>query len=228
MPHRTSSYDWLSMSHRRQRIERSPSVAYPALIGYVMGNFPSADLASRISGAGTRIRTSGSGNPGATNAAKVLGRAWGSAVLAVDVAKGAGATSIGSAIAGQPGAFAAGLGSVIGHSYPIGRGGGKGVATRYGALVAVVPAQVIFELAVAAVALRISRRPLVAMAVSTFVASAAGVTALRHRSCRNNVAGITLGAASAVVVLLRFIQDRPAALADPVHQIGPGPRAPIS
>ena len=54
-----------------------------ALLGYLLGSLPSADLARRVSGrSDVDLRTTGSGNPGATNAATVLGARWGAAVLA--------------------------------------------------------------------------------------------------------------------------------------------------
>src|SRR5436190_46888 len=61
-----------------------------ALIGYVIGMFPSADLVARIASRGSvDLRSSGSGNPGGLNAARVLGKKWGLLVIVMDAAKGA-------------------------------------------------------------------------------------------------------------------------------------------
>lgn len=46
-----------------------------AAAGYLLGTIPSADLAARAASQGrTDLRTAGSGNPGAVNATKALGR----------------------------------------------------------------------------------------------------------------------------------------------------------
>src|SRR5205085_478030 len=83
--------------------------------GYLLGTIPFADLAARAATEGTvDLRTVGSGNPGATNASAVLGKRWGAAVLAADVAKAAGACMVGRAIAGDLGAHVGGTASVVG------------------------------------------------------------------------------------------------------------------
>jgi acyl phosphate:glycerol-3-phosphate acyltransferase len=117
-------------------------VGRAATIGYFLGTFPSADIATRLSGrAGTDLRGEGSGNPGATNAAKILGKKWGALVLAADIAKGLGAGYAGLALGGPSGAYAAATSSIAGHIVPVwskGRGG-KGVATFGGASFSVFP-----------------------------------------------------------------------------------------
>ena len=120
--------------------------------GYLLGTFPSADAATRLArGEVTDLRTSGSGNPGATNAAAVLGSRWGFAVLAADMAKGAIAGAVGRTIAGPAGGYAAATASIGGHIVPVWSGGrgGKGVATSAGACLAVFPAYFPIDTAVA-------------------------------------------------------------------------------
>jgi glycerol-3-phosphate acyltransferase PlsY len=119
-------------------------------VGYLAGTFPSADLATRLAHHGD-LRSQGSGNPGALNAANVLGRGWGLAVLAADMAKGTAAGMAGRAIAGDAGAYAAATGSVAGHIAPVWQRfrGGKGVATSAGACLAVFPAYFPIDAAVA-------------------------------------------------------------------------------
>ena len=126
-----------------------------AAAGYLAGSIPSADIATRL--ARTKVddlRAAGSGNPGALNAAAVLGRRWGAAVLGADMAKGAAAGVIGRAIAGPSGAYAAATASIAGHIVPVWSGGrgGKGVATSAGACAAVFPAYFPIDAAVAATA----------------------------------------------------------------------------
>jgi glycerol-3-phosphate acyltransferase PlsY len=118
-------------------------VAAAAVVGYLLGSLPSADIASRFATrGGVDLRASGSGNPGATNAAKLLGRRWGAAVLVADLAKGVAAGFAGHALGGDAGAYVAATLVIAGHIFPVWSGfrGGKGVATSGGACLAVFPA----------------------------------------------------------------------------------------
>ena len=55
-----------------------------AAVGYVLGMFPSADLAARAAAGETKdLRTEGSGNPGGLNTLQVVGTGWGVAVMAL-------------------------------------------------------------------------------------------------------------------------------------------------
>ncbi len=121
-----------------------------AVVGYLLGTVPSADVAARLAG-GPDLRTAGSGNPGAANAAKVLGPRFGLAVLLVDIAKGALAASAGRSLGGAARAQIAACGAVIGHCFPAWSGfrGGKGVATGVGQVLATFPAYFPIDLAVA-------------------------------------------------------------------------------
>ena len=123
--------------------------------GYLAGSIPSADIATRLAGTTVNdLRAAGSGNPGALNAAALLGRRWGVAVLGADMAKGAVAGFIGRAIAGPTGAYAAATAAIAGHIVPVwSRGsGGKGVATSAGACAAVFPVYFPIDAAVAVTA----------------------------------------------------------------------------
>ena len=107
--------------------------------GYLIGTFPSATLVARLKG--TDITRTGSGNPGASNAMRVLGWKLGLLVLAGDIGKGSVAAGIGSAVDGHRGAYILGLGAVLGHVFPVFRRfkGGRGVATTGGVLLVVFP-----------------------------------------------------------------------------------------
>lgn len=155
-----------------------PAVVAAAALGYLLGSFPSADLAARLAGRDVDLRASGSGNPGATNAARVLGKHWGAAVLLVDLAKGAGAAFAGHAIAGDAGAYAAAITVVAGHIVPPWSRfrGGKGMATAGGAVFAVLPIYFPFAVALAAaVAFGTHRTELAAQVSGVALASAAVV-----------------------------------------------------
>jgi glycerol-3-phosphate acyltransferase PlsY len=112
-----------------------------ALVGYVVGTFPSADLVTRVATRGTvDIRESGSGNPGGLNAVRVIGKKWGALVMVLDAAKGALAGFLGLAI-GDAAAYAAGTAVVAGHCWPVWTRfrGGKGVAAAGGSFASVFP-----------------------------------------------------------------------------------------
>lgn len=127
-------------------------LAVAAAVGYVAGLLPSASLAARAaSGGAVDLRTAGTGNPGGANAAVVLGRRWGYAVMAADIAKGAVACRVGRRLAGDAGQHVGGVAAVLGHCYPVTHGfrGGKGVAASVGQCGATLPAYVPIDLAVA-------------------------------------------------------------------------------
>jgi acyl phosphate:glycerol-3-phosphate acyltransferase len=106
-------------------------------VGYVVGMFPSAVLVARARG--RDIYASGSGNPGASNVARILGWRFGAVVLLADFAKGAAAAGVGWAAGGRAGAYLVGCAAVVGHTYPFRRKGGKGVAAAGGMLVVLFP-----------------------------------------------------------------------------------------
>lgn len=141
--------------------------------GYLLGTVPSADLAARLAtGGSVDLRSSGSGNPGGTNVRRVLGRNWGVAVIAADVAKGVVACRWGRRSAGDPGAHVAGVAAVAGHCYPLWtrRCGGKGVATSFGQCLYTFPAYAPLDAAIAttvACAPGVRRPALVSVAVSS-------------------------------------------------------------
>ena len=104
-----------------------------AVVGYLVGSVSPATLVARRRG--VDLRDVGSGNPGATNVGRALGRRTGIAVAALDVLKGlVPAAAFGAA--DHRAGLVAGLAAVLGHvTSPFLRGrGGKGVATAAGAI----------------------------------------------------------------------------------------------
>jgi glycerol-3-phosphate acyltransferase PlsY len=149
------------------------------LIAYLVGSFPTADVVSRRAareGVAPDLRDHGTGNPGAMNAAKVLGWRMGLAVLGGDTLKGALACAAGRRIAGDDGAYIAGIGAVAGHCLPPWSGfrGGKGVATSAGTSVICFPIYVPVDVALAAGTLALSSGQ---AGMATYVASSAFVGA---------------------------------------------------
>jgi acyl-phosphate glycerol 3-phosphate acyltransferase len=121
-------------------------------LGYVLGTLPSADVVARVvSGGKVDLRASGSRNPGAVNAGRVLGATPGRAVMVADVAKGYLSCAGGKSLAGDLGSHVAGFGAVLGHCYPAGRGfdGGKGLATTFGQSLHTFPVAAPIELGLA-------------------------------------------------------------------------------
>lgn len=124
---------------------------------YLLGTFPSAILVSRR--AGRDVTREGSGNPGASNAYRTMGRRAGAKVLAADLCKGMIAAGVGLVSGDRGVAVACGLAAVLGHVLPATRGwrGGKGVATAAGVTLVLLPlVGVVLGCAWAAV-LRVSR-----------------------------------------------------------------------
>ncbi len=115
----------------------------PALAvgAYLLGSISSAILLAKRRG--IDLREAGSGNPGATNARRVLGEGAGRLVLAFDAGKGALPSLVARATLGadDPWKAATGAAAALGHCFPIWHGlrGGKGAATAAGVLLVLVP-----------------------------------------------------------------------------------------
>jgi len=110
------------------------------VVGYLLGSLPSADLVAARRG--KNIRHLGSGNPGAANVMRELGRRAGLAVMGLDLGKGWVAAGLGETIGDQALAgYWGGAAAVVGHCFPAWSRfkGGKGVATTVGMLAWVLP-----------------------------------------------------------------------------------------
>lgn len=110
------------------------------LIGYLIGSAQTAVVVSRSRG--IDIYQAGSGNPGASNAFRVLGKKYGAMVMLADLVKGAGAAGVGELMGGSEAiGFMSGAAAVVGHCFPIWHRfrGGKGVATAVGMVVWLIP-----------------------------------------------------------------------------------------
>ena len=155
-----------------------------AAAGYLLGGVPTGETVARLASRGrTSLRSAGTGNPGAANAIAVLGKGWGGAVMAADIAKGVAGCTLGRLLAGDNGAHVGGTATVVGHCLPVWNGfrGGKGVATGFGQVVATFPAYVPADLAVAWAVARWRKRPFPPTAASCILWVAAGVLWWRRR-----------------------------------------------
>jgi len=124
---------------------------------YLLGSTPFGYLAGRI--AGIDIRRFGSGNVGATNVIRTLGKGYGYPVFAADFLKGFGAVTMSSLIAArlhpdwnlsEMFGIVAAISSVLGHSFPVWLHfkGGKGVATSAGAVFGLAPVPALVGVAI--------------------------------------------------------------------------------
>ena len=114
------------------------------IVGYLLGSIPFGVLVAKKMG--VDIFSVGSGNPGATNVLRSIGKPAGYAVFILDFFKGVLATmwfKLGLvAFSGDPNLALWGLpAAVLGHTYPLFTSfkGGKGVATAMGGLLGVMP-----------------------------------------------------------------------------------------
>lgn len=118
--------------------------------GYLLGSIPTGYLVARARG--VDIRGYGSGNIGATNVFRALGKSAGIFVLLADAAKGALAAgllpwllarlaAVPAAVSGEGLAIAAGVAAILGHNYTcwLRFKGGKGIATSAGVLLVLMP-----------------------------------------------------------------------------------------
>ena len=156
-----------------------PSLCYilTALAAYLLGSIPFGFLAAKAKG--IDIRSVGSGNIGATNAMRVLGKPTGIAVLLLDALKGyIACTSLALFIFNwlaprlyEPGAVVpaleiqhtnmiiAGIFAVLGHNYTcwLKFKGGKGIATTAGVYLALAPWAVLVALIVFILAVLVTK-----------------------------------------------------------------------
>lgn len=137
-----------------------------AVVAYLLGSIPTGYLVGRAKG--IDLRAAGSGNVGATNALRILGKPAGIFVLAVDGLKGYAACAwacdavlklFGIAADEELYQIVAGVGAVLGHNFTcwLRFRGGKGVATSAGVYFALAPLAAGIALGTWAVVFAISR-----------------------------------------------------------------------
>jgi acyl phosphate:glycerol-3-phosphate acyltransferase len=111
------------------------------IFSYLLGSIPFGLVVGRLS-KGIDIRDYGSGNIGTANALRTLGRGLSAVVFLCDLGKAVVVVLLARWLVGAPGLEAACAGAaVVGHSWPLYTGfrGGKGVASGFGALLALSP-----------------------------------------------------------------------------------------
>ncbi|MEO6884200.1 MAG: glycerol-3-phosphate 1-O-acyltransferase PlsY [Bacteroidia bacterium] len=123
---------------------------------YLLGSVPSSVWIGRIF-YGIDVREYGSGNAGATNTFRVLGKKAGIPVLFLDILKGYLSVQMAYILPVKQSAegfvnfqIVLGIAALIGHIFPIyvGFRGGKGIATLLGILIAIAPDAALMSIAV--------------------------------------------------------------------------------
>ncbi len=152
------------------------------LIAYLLGSIPSAVWLGKIF-YNIDVREFGSGNAGATNTFRVLGKKAGVPVLFFDISKGWISVNLINFLSTYDEiiinnldlylelSLAFGLSAVIGHLFPVFTGfrGGKGIATLLGFLVAILPFAAIVSLMVFILSLLIFRFVSLSSIIASFI-----------------------------------------------------------
>ena len=190
-------------------------------VGYLSGSVPFGLLLGRAKG--VDLRQSGSGNIGATNASRVLGRRWGVLCFALDVLKGwlpvfVAGTAMG--VIGDPDLsagrawlwLAVAAVAVLGHVFPIWLGlrGGKGVATGFGVLLGFWPMLTLPAFGALAVwlVLMLTLRYVSVASMSAAVSLPLWVAAFAHLRDENVAPRWPFIAATAAMALLVLVRHR--------------------
>ena len=152
-------------------------VAFLVVLAYLLGSIPFGLIVARSQG--VDLRAHGSGNIGATNVWRVMGKKWGLITFFADAIKGVIAVKLGMWIAGQwaihvplphgheriefldPGyaGIAAAVACILGHNFPVWLKfkGGKGVATSLGVIFGMMPVPALLVFGIWALVFKTSR-----------------------------------------------------------------------
>ena len=128
------------------------------VLAYFIGNISPSTMLAKARG--LDIKKEGSGNAGTTNALRVMGPKAGIITLVVDVLKGVIAVLLPALIVGETCAMYCAVAVILGHVWPVVYKfkGGKGVATTFGAILAINPLLGLATLGVVVVTVLITKR----------------------------------------------------------------------
>jgi len=171
---------------------------------YLLGSIPFGFLVAKAKG--IDIRTAGSGNIGATNALRVLGKPAGIFVLLMDVLKGFAAVWLCTALVENFNLDAnletlrilAGIGAVLGHNFTcwLRFKGGKGIATTAGVYLALAPWALLVALVVFLLAILLTRY----VSVGSILGAAALVATIWVMTPDNLFLGVVTTALGALAI----------------------------
>ncbi len=177
------------------------------VVGYFIGSINPAAIIAKARGIDL---SAGSGNPGATNAARVMGRKTGAIVLVIDLLKGLVPVLLFAMLVSPTVGGIAGFAAILGHmTSPFLKGkGGKGVATTLGVLLGAEPLWLIPVLVAFAVVFLIVKR--------TGIASVAGALALIVTALldRDDLEMTVFGVLTGLLVIVRHQRNIRAAWTD--------------
>ena len=182
-----------------------------ATLSYLIGSIPAGYLVARC--VGIDIRRVGSGNIGATNVLRVLGKPYGYGVFLFDFLKGVGAVRLSILMVNrlhpiqEPVEFVAigaGVLCVIGHAYPIWLGfkGGKGVATSIGVVFGLMPLAAVVVMIVWLVVFQTTKYVSVA-SITAALALPFAVTVIGRLQKTNGMAFVYFSICLTVVIVWR-------------------------
>jgi glycerol-3-phosphate acyltransferase PlsY len=182
-----------------------------AIGAYLIGSIPSGYLAGRI--AGIDIRSVGSGNIGATNVTRALGKGYGYAVFAADFSKGLTAVIVAKLIGQRQASslnsyevlqIVAAISCVLGNAFPLWLRfrGGKGVATSAGVVFALMPLAALIGVVVWVASFQLSRYVSLASIIAALTLPIT-VAVLLHFGLMNDSLLLYVSMGLAAVVLLR-------------------------
>ncbi len=165
--------------------------------GYLLGAIPTGLVVGRVL-KGVDIREYGSGKTGTTNTLRTLGLGPAIVVLLVDMLKGVLPVLVAKLVTGDPRVEVAGaLAAIIGHDWPAYAGfrGGRGVATSFGATVAMMPPlglvlSILGAAITAVIVVLLAATGRVPVAYAVFGVAAATLIVALHRS---NIARLLAG-----------------------------------
>jgi glycerol-3-phosphate acyltransferase PlsY len=183
------------------------SIIFLAILAYLIGSLPSSVWIGKAF-YDKDVRDFGSGNAGATNTFRVLGTSTGFVVLFLDIVKGITASSLVLFLSAlEPGSekfinlqLLFGLSAVLGHIFPLYEKfrGGKGIATLFGMLIAILYLLALVCLALFVVVLLLTRY----VSLSSILAAISFPLLMIFVFKRDEPLLIVFGIAAAVLVIL--------------------------
>ena len=184
------------------------SAALALLLSYLVGTIPWSLLLARALG-GVDLRRVGSGNLGATNVFRALGKWPALAVLGLDAAKGVVPVLLCARLPSPPIPLGAdgfatlcGLAAIVGHMFPfyLGFRGGKGIATSAGVFASLEPVAFLICLGVFVLAFALSGG---IVSLGSLLASLALPLVLAFQGlARGHLDGLRLGLVGLLVVMV--------------------------
>lgn len=184
-------------------------------VAYLLGSIDFGVIVPRL--LGIDIYAEGSGNPGATNVLRSMGRRVAGVVVLGDVAKGFIAALVGDLVVGGAAGFACALAAVVGHCFPVWHRfrGGKGVAAAGGATLWLEPLISLGVTVVWLIVVAVGRRASVASLIVA-VLYVPGLLALGHRGW-----SIVWAASMAVLIIARHHANIRRLISGAEHAIEP-------